>query len=811
MARYASAGGGDDAQLEMGDRGFLRLVQRLEPDQLADGELTELRNFRLERRAAQVRRAIKNISGVLEQDGDPLRLPFWLVDTPGGMAVSSASRTGTVVTLTVTHGFEVDTDPAWLKVTGLTGSVDPNGYQLMTRVDANTLTFEIAGAVGNEVYGGSGVIITELDDAESASILGSCLFSDPSSLLDESIIIAANGTAYAVAVADGTVTPIAYPTGESISGACDLLQAFDRVFLFRDGEQTWEWFGTRGRAVVSAALNTNVVTVMVRDHGLTTGDSVVLADIGFATTDPNGSRVVTGTPTEDTFTFALTGPDETYTANTGSAVTDFTKVRAGDYTQPQVFEATGGDVDVVSGFCTVTVTGNATVVTGDTIRIYWSDDDRFAPFIGSNRKVVSASSTAISFYIPVEDLATISTAVLSIGKDVSVGAGLRNMPAPPWGVYHQRRLCVPYWYSQTGDTETPVFTDRQIRDEVQLSDILDPYTYDTIENQFRVTAGIADFTVGMHPFAEDRLLVFNRNSIHAIDGVSGALTDTRTIELTREIGCLARKSIAQHGSVVLFLSDSGVYGIEFFNDYNLRGADLPLSDAIQTTIDRLNAELASNSVGVYFDNRYWLACPLDSSVGAGDATGNNTILIYNFLNQGWESVDSVDDARWNVLNLHIARAGERNDLYAVNDLGGVHKLDAVDADFDEIAVAPGGSLEQIPIDWAFSTRQYDAGTLDRKRFVEVQVQAEASGIPCDAAVSISTEDFDADADMGMLSDSPDIDGPLAAQEHASVRIRTGGLRAQGAIVNLSRGSGRPKFKSLRITATQAMRSTTSVK
>jgi len=115
MARYASAGGGDDAQLEMGDRGFVRLVQRLEPDQLGDGELTESRNFRLERRAAQVRKAIRNISGVLEQDGDPLRIPFWLVDTPGGESILAASRTDDVVTLTVDHGFPSG-GPAWLKM-----------------------------------------------------------------------------------------------------------------------------------------------------------------------------------------------------------------------------------------------------------------------------------------------------------------------------------------------------------------------------------------------------------------------------------------------------------------------------------------------------------------------------------------------------------------------------------------------------------------------------------------------------------------------------------------------------------------------
>jgi hypothetical protein len=107
--------------------------------------------------------------------------------------------------------------------------------------------------------------------------------------------------------------------------------------------QTWEWFGTAGRSVSSASLTSNVVTVTLKDHGLTAGDSVVLSGIGYVTTNPNGTRVVASVLTADTFTFALSGSNETYTAGTGTAVTGFTKVPAGAYTQPQVFEVASAD------------------------------------------------------------------------------------------------------------------------------------------------------------------------------------------------------------------------------------------------------------------------------------------------------------------------------------------------------------------------------------------------------------------------------------------------------------------------------------
>jgi len=298
-----------------------------------------------------------------------------------------------------------------------------------------------------------------------------------------------------------------------------------------------------------------------------------------------------------------------------------------------------------------------------------------------------------------------------------------------------------------------------------------------------------------------------RNSIHGMFGLSGSLLDTSVRALTNEVGCLARKSIAQHGSEILFLSDNGVFAIGFFDQYNLRGVDVPLSEAIQTVIDHINADLAALSVGVYFNNRYFIAVPLDSAVGAGDATGNNSILVYNFLNQGWESVDFVDSGSWNVLNFHIGRAGERNDLYVVNDLGGVHKLESLDYDFDEVALVPGGSVEEIRVSSAFSTRQFDGDTLDRKRFVEVQVQAESAGQASDAAFSFQTEDQDEDTAIGSIAGA--LGESLSAFESTSIRVRTGGQRGQGAVVTVAPTFGRPKIKSVKVSATITNRSTTN--
>lgn len=800
MARAPSTGG-----LEMGDQGFLRVNARLEGEQLQPGECSLSENGRMDRGVWQQRLGIQNLSGALQNDADPLLLPFFLVDTPGGLAVDSAERTGELVVLTLSHSFPPESY-GWLGLSGLTGTVDPNGQRFMYEASGTTVNFLIPGAVGSETYSGSGLVANYLDDGAASRIWGSCLFSDPSSGNDESIIVAATGKAFKIPVDGSAVSEVSYPTGLNLEARADLLQDFDRITLFQqDGERSWEWF-PNGRAVSAAALASNVVTVTLNDHGLTTGDTVVLASIGFATTNPNGSRVVTGTPSKDTFTFALTGGDETYSANTGTASAGFTLCKGGAYTQPQVFEATGTDVVVTSGLATITITGNTTIKAGDPVRIYSTDAADFLEFVGRSYVATTASTTAVSFYIPAKDLATISSSVISIGKEVSQGSGFIHMPAPPWGVNHQRRRFVPYWYSTGGTALAPTYTDRDIRDEIVISDILDGDTYDVLTNQFRITGGVADFTVGMHPFYDDTMLVFQRNSIHGIFGVSGSLADISAKELTREIGLLARKSLAQYASQVLFLSDNGVYSLGFFDQYNLRPVGLPLSEPIQPYIDRINPNLAAESVGVYFSNRYYLAVPLDSARGANDATGNNSVLVYNFLNEGWESVDSVSDGRWNVLNFHIARAGERNDLYAVDGLGGVHKLDAVDRDSDFLTLAPGDDPSYFPVQSRLQTREYDGQTLERKRFIEVQAMVESAGQAIDADFSFTTEDPDSTTDLSSIS--TELGAPLTGSSTASLRKRVGGFRGQGGTVTITPTAGRPKVKSVKVTASVTNKATT---
>ena len=155
--------------------------------------------------------------------------------------------------------------------------------------------------------------------------------------------------------------------------------------------------------------------------------------------------------------------------------------------------------------------------------------------------------------------------------------------------------------------------------------------------------GTSDYIVGLFPFQDDDMIVFKRNSIHLAPNLTALATEPT--ELTRQMGCVERKTIAGAGGLVFFLSDSGVYAIDVgvkggakigTSAAHLSITDKPISEDIQDQIDGIDWTNVGGARGVWYDNRYWLAVPTVGSDG-----WVSTILIYNSILQAWESIDSV--------------------------------------------------------------------------------------------------------------------------------------------------------------------------
>jgi hypothetical protein len=407
-----------------------------------------------------------------------------------------------------------------------------------------------------------------------------------------------------------------------------------------------------------------------------------------------------------------------------------------------------------------------------------------------------------TFNLPVEDNTSHS---VTLTRPLALGKGFIHQPAAPFGEFHQRRLWVPYQYTSATSP-----TDRGIRDELVASDILDSDTFDEIGNQFRISSGKSDFIVGIKGFTQDSVVVFNRKSIHLMTGVSGSLADVKTTMVTDEVGASARKSIVQVANQILFLSDQGIYSVQFIDEYNLRGTGTPISETIQPFIDRINQDFAHLSVGVYFNNRYWLALPLDSSVGIGDGNKVNTIFVYNFINQGFESIDTVNSTDFAIRELLVAREGSQNALYLTTEEGGVHKVDAIEGN-DFVLEQVGQELSSEPghkVISQLTTRQYDADSLDRKTFSRAELQLKSSDVnPSDGNIQFIAEDPDSVSETNTLSSL--LGNELDTAEDTSVRLRVN-KRGFGIQADFKPTNGRPYVRATRVDARLSDRSTTSV-
>ncbi len=584
--------------------------------------------------------------------------------------------------------------------------------QILTPVTTTTalvLPFDLPtlGQIGDETT-------AIIDDDAVEGLYGSCAFSDPNDNASQFIILATNTKAIACNLQTLVSTDIAYPVGVTVSSEVDMIQAFNKVFIFRDGQTALEWDG-----------------------------------------------------------------------NTSN---DFTKVTSGDYTQPVQIT---GTITTAGGICTVTASAHG-LDTGDTVHV----EDKAGSNLEVGESYVITKVDANTFTIFVQHPNENNTPNVIFQERVSVGLGFTHMPAPPFAIYHQRRLVMPFNYTVNDDDDT--FTANGRLDELIASDILDTDTYDQIYANFRFNAGTADFIVGLHSFSEDALVVLNRNSIHLVQN-SQVLNNATSRLLTDEIGCLARRSIQQIGNQILFLSDNGVYGVSFLDEYNLRGTELPLSESIDATIQRINKAYQSKAVSVYFDNRYYLAVPLDNS------QENNAIIIYNFLNQQWESIDTVSVEGFHITNMFVAGDGADKGVYVVSDLGGINRLESRVDGNDRITTVIGGALQTLQVPGSVKTRQFTFNNLDRKKWRSFEMHVESQpDLDSNFDIDSELENLDKNIEIGTLRGFNG-DAVLQAGSDVSIRGRLGNPRAYGIQLDINNIVGRPKLRAVSVDGIESFR------
>jgi len=218
------------------------------------------------------------------------------------------------------------------------------------------------------------------------------------------------------------------------------------------------------------------------------------------------------------------------------------------------------------------------------------------------------------------------------------------MPNATHGVHIANRLVAPTKF----DANATNYLKK--RDLVTCSDLLD-FSHTFFDQMFRVNAGDNDEIEDILVYDENRLLVFKGKSIHMITAwitttVNATLSASISVQpIIQNYGVPHRgAAVVVGGNVYFYASQRGIVSLAQTEQSKVRGVDLPLSEPIQPLIDRIDPRHEDKIRLAYWDNKLFVACPIDDG-----CDGNNAILVYDFINQAWASHDhgtAINPAEW---------------------------------------------------------------------------------------------------------------------------------------------------------------------
>lgn len=197
--------------------------------------------------------------------------------------------------------------------------------------------------------------------------------------------------------------------------------------------------------------------------------------------------------------------------------------------------------------------------------------------------------------LPELEMLSVDTGFRYISQSAQ-GTGTSPIPNASRGVFFQNRVFVA-----------------NDNDEIAVSDFGDYTRFQPVVQELKVNQGSSDSIVNLAKFSDTTVLVFKEHSIYALYNIYGDLSAAQQDQITDEFGLAAADSVAHCGSDFLFLSEMGVMSLRQTEQNKLQCVTLPLSDPIQPLIDRINWKYAGGAFAAYWDNKYYLAVPLDDA------------------------------------------------------------------------------------------------------------------------------------------------------------------------------------------------------
>jgi len=263
---------------------------------------------------------------------------------------------------------------------------------------------------------------------------------------------------------------------------------------------------------------------------------------------------------------------------------------------------------VTSNVATITTTSSISNLlgTGTLVTITGSNN---AIFDVTNQVITVTGSNTFTFPLVSADIATTADASAVIQNNYSA-------PIAPYIFWFTNRL-----FSYGNPTQPT---------QINASNILDATTWNQGLNSFNVGSGDGDPIVACVPWTDTVFVCFKRNSIYAVDADPTVATATWNIgTIHRKIGCVAHRSAVQVGADIWFLAHDGIRSVQRIQTQDQNEVTFPISLPIQDIIERINWPQAGNACAVFWNNRYILSVPVDSS------TSNNYTIVYNTLTKSW--------------------------------------------------------------------------------------------------------------------------------------------------------------------------------
>jgi len=296
------------------------------------------------------------------------------------------------------------------------------------------------------------------------------------------------------------------------------------------------------------------------------------------------------------------------------------------------------------------------------------------------------------------------------------GTGLESIPNAETGVYFGNRLIVPH-----------------SRDQVAVSDYLNYTAYSPTRSSLRINSGSSDVLKAVFKFDPNTLLVFKSGSIYAVRNLYGDLASSFLDLVTDQYGLKAAKSLAAAGKDLIFLSDQrGVVSLQQTESGQTQGVDIPLSEPINNIIENINWPYAHKAVGIYNDNKYYLAVPL-KGLNGDNPTENNAVLVYDFINGAWAGVDHGDSigkltgSTWTGIREWILKdyRGSKRLFFITSDgTLGLYDDPMFGGYMDDVINSTTNKVDDKTITTELVTRGYSGSLPDMKRFQAISVGME---------------------------------------------------------------------------------------